>query len=159
MFWMAHYYMVNHLDFEKLTGADEVSRDLHVRLAWGRISTRVIVREHDRRCGAHDRESKYLAWMNKDHVHRAEGDQLMALYPAARIQEKDGEAFTLAVEIRICRNVGPPIGGSFVRSIAQLKFLRGGTFPERKNAILMGCPCKGEWFADMISEESRRPGV
>ena len=77
--------MVDQLDLQQLTGADEVARHLDVSFRRGAFTAGVIVDDHDlSRCGD-NRTAEHLTRMHQNGVHRADGQQLMAFNPLARV--------------------------------------------------------------------------
>src|ERR1035437_1500089 len=85
VFRIARYHMVEHLDFEKLTGPDEVAGHFDVRFRWLRFTARVIVHEHDGGgCRDHG-ATEHLSWVYQDCIQRANCEQLMAFDPTAGV--------------------------------------------------------------------------
>ena len=122
--------MVKHFDFQQLTRPNQIARHLYIRLARRRVAGRVVVHEHDGCRAANHRNSEHLARMHQHRVHRADGHKLMPFHPAARVQQDDSQTFAFQVEIRMRRNVQPPIVGGLVRRLANEHGFRHRTFPQ-----------------------------
>lgn len=45
----AYDYMIQHVNFEKLSSTDEIARDADIRFGWRWVAARMIVREDDGR--------------------------------------------------------------------------------------------------------------
>ena len=63
--------MVNQFEFQKLTGANQITGHFDVRLAGARLPAGVIVHEHDGARAARNGGAEHLACMDKNGVHRA----------------------------------------------------------------------------------------
>ena len=61
--------------------------------------------------------------MDKDRIRGALAEQLVALYAASGIEKQHDKTFPLGVEIRIVRDVQPPILGGFVWGVADHKII------------------------------------
>ncbi len=85
--------MVEELDLEEVSGADEVAGDANVGLGRAGISRGVVVGEDDGMGTRDDRGTEDLARMDEDLVEESLGDGLDAEEAAAGVDEEDLEAF------------------------------------------------------------------
>ena len=102
---IAQNNVVEHFNFEKLSGAYQVACHLNVSLGWRGFPARVIMREHNGVGGGHNGQPEHFAGVNQNRVLRANANQIMAFDAAAGIEHQDNEAFTLGVEIRMRGNM------------------------------------------------------
>jgi hypothetical protein len=72
------------------------------------------VHKHEGGSGGHNGQPEYFAGMHQNRIHRADADQIMAFGAAAGFEHQHNETFTLGVEIRMRRDMHPPIVGGFV---------------------------------------------
>jgi hypothetical protein len=146
---VAENYMVKDFDFEKLPGAYQVACDSNVSFRRRSVSARVIVCEHEGGGRGHNGQPEYFTSRNKNGIHRADADKVMAFDTAAGIEHQRNETFTLWGEIRVRGDVQPPIIGGFLRGVAQLQTLRRPTFPQRRHLVLVGLRGECEGFHNL----------
>ena len=97
--------MVEHFNFEKLSGAYQVACHLNVSFRWRGFPAWVIVCEHNGVGGGHNGQPEHFAGVYQNRILRADANQIMAFNPAAGIEHEHNEAFTLGVEIRMRGNM------------------------------------------------------
>src|ERR1035437_9465264 len=93
----------------------------------------MVVNQHNERRLHGNRHAEHLTRMHQQGVHRADGHQMMSLYPPSRVQEQHHETFAIRVEILMSRNMQPPIIGDLLRLFTDLHFLRHWTVPQGDN--------------------------
>src|ERR1039458_1643417 len=74
----------------------------------------------------------------------------MPLHPSAGVKQQDGEAFAFRVEIRIARNVHPPVVGCLLRRVAQLQAFGCRTFAQGYNLVFVGLPVESERLNKLV---------
>ena len=84
--------MIEHFDFQKLSRTDQIAGHLDVGLGRLRFAAGMIMHQHNAVCGGDDGATKHFTSMHQQGVHRANGDQLMALDLATRVQHQHGDA-------------------------------------------------------------------
>ena len=126
----AHDDVVENVDFEKLACSDEVTRNLNVRLRWGRVTARMIVTNNDG-CGTgHDCQTEDFPGMTEDRIHRPNGHQIVTFNTPTRVEDEYHQTFTFAIEVRMTGDVRFPIGRCLIRCFALLHCFGCGTFPK-----------------------------
>ena len=146
---MANDHVVEDFDLEELTSPDEFAGDPNVRLGWRRIAAGVIVREDDRRGIDHDRQPEDFARVDQEGVDRADGYQVVALDPAAGVEDQDHHALAFEVEERITGDVLTPVVGGAFRRVAEVERVRRGTFAQREDPVLVGLGWEPEGFDEL----------
>ena len=112
--------MVEDLDFQELTSPNEVTGDLDVSFRWSWIATRMIMRDYNC-CGTrHNRKPEDLTGMAKNCIQRPNGHQVMTLDASTSVEDQNNQTFTFRIEVRMVRDMRPPIGGCLVWSFAPL---------------------------------------
>lgn len=122
--------VVDEFDSEELTGSDEVASDADVGIRWRGFSAGVIGHTDRGRRVGHDGHSEYIARMHEQGVHGSDAHQLMTADASAGIEDEDREILALGIEVRMCRNVLPPILGRFLRRVAKMEGLRKRAFAQ-----------------------------
>ena len=130
--------MIQHFDLHQLPGTDEVARHFDIGLARRRVAAWVVVHQDDGRGRRNDGSTEHLARMHQQRVHQADGHKLMPLHTLTRVQEQHREAFTLRVEVRVGRNVQPPIVSRLIGRIAYLHGFRNGAIPQGNHLVFLG---------------------
>ena len=102
---IAQNNMVEHFNFEKLSGAYQVACHLYVSFGRRWLPARVIMCEHNRVGGGHNRQPENFAGVYQNRILRADSNQIMPFDAAAGIEHQHNEAFTLGVEIRMRGNM------------------------------------------------------
>ncbi len=126
----AHDDVVENVDFEKLACSDEVTRNLNVRLRWGRVTARMIVTNNDG-CGTgHDCQTEDFPGMTEDRSHRPNGHQIVTFNTPTRVEDEYHQTFTFAIEVRMTGDVRFPIGRCLIRCFTLLHGFGCGTFPK-----------------------------
>jgi hypothetical protein len=87
MIAIANDHMVNHINFEQLTAANEVAGDFNVRFGRLRFSARMIVHDNDGGCAGHDCQTENFPRMAKNGVHRSHGYKIVTFDFTAGVQE------------------------------------------------------------------------
>ena len=114
MIRIAQNNMVEHFNFEKLSGAYQVACHLNVGFGWRSLPARVIMRENNGVGGGHNGQPEYFAGVYQNRILRADSNQIMAFNPTAGIEHQHNEAFTLGVEMRMRGDVQTPKIGGFL---------------------------------------------
>ena len=97
--------MIRNFNFHQLAGPDQIAGDFDVRFARCRVAARMVVNQHNERRLHGNRHAEHLTRMHQQGVHRADGHQMMPLYPPPRVQEQYNEALAIRVEIRMRCNI------------------------------------------------------
>ncbi len=159
---MTNDHVVEHFDLEELTGPDEFAGDADIRLGWRRIATWVIVREDDRRGIDHDRQPEDLAGVDQEGINGTDGHQVVALDPAAGVEDQDHHAFAFEIQERIAGDVLTPVVGGAFRRVAEVERVRSGTFAQGKDPVLVGLGWEPEGFDELcggVGDWSREVGA
>ena len=90
----------------------------------------LIVHDNQGTGGGDNGNAEHFAGMHQNRVHRADGNNVMPLDAAARIQKQHGQTFTLRVKVGVRGNVHPPIISGLIRRLALLQAVRGRTLPQ-----------------------------
>ena len=92
-----------------------------------------------------DRQPEDLARMDKKRIERPGRNKVVALDPAARVEQQHGEALALGIEVGIRRNVHPPIFRDPVGRVAQVEAVGRGALPQRHHLVFVGLAgeCEG----------------
>src|ERR1035437_1334640 len=98
----------------------------------------MVVNQHNERRLHGNRYAEHLPRMHQQGVHRADGHQMMPLYPPSRVQEQHHETLAIRVEILVSRNMQPPVIGDLLRLFTDLHFLRHRTVPQGDNLEFLG---------------------
>lgn len=83
----------------------------------------------------HDGESKYFPRMNQDTVQGSNGDQVMTFDAPACIEHEHRETFAIGIIMGMGDHVSPPIGCSFIWSIAKVHLIGHGTIPKGDDLV------------------------
>src|ERR1035437_6494855 len=98
----------------------------------------MVVNQHNERRLHGNRYAEHLPRMHQQGVHRADGHQMMPLYPPSRVQEQHHETLAIRVEILVSRNMQPPVIGDLLRLFTDLHFLRHRTVSQGNDLEFLG---------------------
>src|ERR1035437_4087658 len=98
----------------------------------------MIVNQHNQRRLHGNRHAEPLTRMHQQGVHRADGHQMMPLYPPPRVQEQHNETLAIRVEIRMRCNMQPPVVNDLLRLFTDLHLLRHGAIPQGDDFEFLG---------------------
>jgi len=145
---VANHDMVEYLDFEELAGADKVAGHADVAIRRRAFAAGVVVHDDDGAGGGGDGQPEDFAGMHQNGVGGAQGDELMSLDAAAGVQEQDGEAFAIGVEVGMGDDMAVPIVGGFVGGVTLEHGGGGGTFAQGGHLEFVGGGGKAEGLHD-----------
>lgn len=127
--------MIQDLNLEQLARSNEIPGDSDVRLRRIRLSARMVMQEHNRRCGDRDCRFEHFARMHKQGIQCADGDEVMTFNPAPRVQKQHDETFAFRVKIWGRDHMDVPVVGRPFRCVANLHVLGKRAFAQRDNFV------------------------
>lgn len=118
---MANDDVVAQLDAKKLSCLADTSGKRRVGRAWGRISARVVVHEHDGMGCDHDGDAKDFARMRHGLIERANGHQVVSFDPQPCAEHEHHHTFHIRVVIRRSGDVVVPVFHGFRRQSINIR--------------------------------------
>lgn len=103
-------HMVQQLDLQQLSGADEIPCHANVRVRWSGVPAWMIVHHHHGRGVCRDRRPEHLPGMDQQRVECALSHILHPDQPSTRVEQHDLEVFHLILPVLIPQQIGDPFG-------------------------------------------------
>ena len=111
--------VIHNFNPEQLTSAGQFAGDPDIRVTRHRIPGGMVVQEdHGMRRG-HNCGPEHLAAVRKGLVEKTDGHQVMPSNPLPGVEQEDGEAFAVGVELWGGRNVQAPVVSGTLRRVAK----------------------------------------
>ena len=155
---MAHNYVIQDFDIQEFPGPNEIVGYFDVCVRRSSFATRVIVHQHYCGSAGSDCRSEYLSGVHKHCIYRPDGDKLMTLDMALRVENEHGQALALGVEVGICGDVEPPVFGCLRWLVAQAQAFGNWTLAQGYDFEFFGdvaiCP-----IVRQFSGQRHRPAL
>lgn len=72
MTWISYDHMIQHFNFKKLAGADQITSDFDVRVRRRGLAAGMVMHNHDCRCCSNEGATKDFAGMHQDRIQCAD---------------------------------------------------------------------------------------